>query len=68
LIATINAMREKEQRERVFLAALQGVELEESEKLLDQSKNSDITTLTGYNAAMEGFGIGAGLGFMEVGS
>lgn len=67
LLVTLNAMREKERRDRIFLAALQGVDLEE--ELGIESKESvreDITTLSGYAAAQEGFGIGFGLGFMEV--
>ena len=67
LLVTLNAMRERERRDRVFFAALQGVDIEDSnDGGVDTSKNSDITTLSGYSAAQEGFGIGFGLGFSEI--
>ena len=58
LVATINAMREKESREQKFMAALQGVDLDEEE----ESRKEDVTSLVGGKAAKEGFGIGMGLG------
>jgi len=60
LIVTVNAIREKESRDRKFSAALQGIDLDEEEVL------NDITDLKGLAAAQEGFGIGLGLGYMEI--
>lgn len=62
LIAILNAMREKEEREHKFLAAIQGIDLEEN-----QQDIGDITELKGFQAREEGFGINMGLGYMEVG-
>lgn len=61
LLATLNAYRDQKREEQKFLAALQGVDLSESEP-------ADITDLRGYDAAQQGFGIGMGLGHsvMEV--
>lgn len=67
LLVTINAMREKEKRERVFLAALQGVDLEDDSPSSNKSDLPDITELSGFKAAQEGFGIGMGLGYTELG-
>jgi len=55
LIVTIQALREKDERDKKFNAALQGINLEESIA-------PDITTLSGNAAAKTGFGIGAGVG------
>ena len=60
LIVTVNAIREKESRDRKFAAALQGIDLDEEEEL------NDITDLKGLAAAQEGFGIGMGLGYIEI--
>jgi len=71
LLVTLNAAREKEKRDRVFFAALQGVDLEESTSSPSSSSKSqygDITELSGFKAAQEGFGIGMGLGYAEIGS
>lgn len=70
LLVTLNAMREKEHREHVFLAALQGVDLEEGSTSSSSGKKDlgDIKDVTGYAAAQEGFGIGMGLGYMEINS
>lgn len=67
LVATINAMREREQRERKFLAALQGVDLDEEITSSESvgNKYGDIVDVNGYKAAQEGFGIGMGLGYAE---
>lgn len=61
LLATLNAYRDQKREEQKFLAALQGVDLSESTP-------ADITHLSGYDAAQQGFGIGMGLGHsvMEV--
>jgi len=66
LLATINAMRERERRDRIFFAALQGVDLDDDVEQAPTAEN-DIVKLNGYSAMQEGFGIGMGLGYMEVG-
>ena len=66
LLVTINAVREKERRDRIFFAALQGVDLED--EMESSSKPMyEIVDLKGYAAAQEGFGIGMGLGYSELG-
>ena len=54
-------------RERRFMAALQGVDLDESMEESDGESGDDITSLSGFQASQAGFGIGLGLGHMEVG-
>ena len=66
LIVIINSIREKEHRERKFMAALQGVDLDEEEKE-EYNPRNDILSLVGTERAEAGFGIGLGLGYMEVG-
>ena len=62
LNAVLEASRGKEEREMKFMAAMNGVDLEESNK-----EPEDVTTLQNPNlAAKEGFGVGEGLGFMEL--
>lgn len=62
LTALLNASREKEDREMRFLAAINGVDLEDSAKELD-----DVTDLSNSRVAQqEGFGTNEGLGFMEL--
>jgi len=63
LVLTLNAIREKEDRDRKFLAAIQGIDLE-AEKA---SRSEDITSIKGGKAAKEGFGIGMGLGHVVQG-
>lgn len=65
LVATINAMRDKDKRDKKFFAMLQGVDLDEIEAEILDSKQ-DILTLKGQNAVEAGFGIGMGLGFAEI--
>ena len=61
LLAILNASREREKRERTFLAAINGVDLEQ-----EQKDAEDVTVLMSSNiASKEGFGIGEGLGFMS---
>mgnify|MGYP006277781633 CR=1 FL=1 len=57
LLATLDAMRKKDMADKKFLAALQGVDLEEN-----SSGEDDITSLKGFQAQQDGFGIGLGLG------
>ena len=58
-------MRERERRDRIFFAALQGVDLDD--EVQEKSAEGDIVKLNGYAAMQEGFGIGMGLGYMEIG-
>ena len=63
LMATLNASRDKERRERKFLAAMQGVDLEDSSK-----ESEDVSSLMNSKVAKdEGFGFNEGLGFMQQG-
>jgi hypothetical protein len=60
LMATLNAARDREHRERKFLAAMQGIDLDEDKE------PEDITSLIDARTARdEGFGINEGLGFMS---
>jgi hypothetical protein len=62
LNALIKASRDKEEREMKFLAAINGVELGE-----DQGEPEDVTALQNSMVAQkEGFGVGEGLGFLEL--
>lgn len=64
LIATVNAIREKEERERKFTAAVNGIDVDATE----DEASGDIVKVKGVQAQQEGFGIGAGLGYMEIGA
>ena len=57
LLATLDAVRKKDAADKKFLAALQGVDLDE-----DSSVGEDITSIKGARAKQDGFGIGLGLG------
>jgi len=60
-MATLNASRDKEHRERKFLAAMQGVDLDDSSK-----EPEDVSALMNSKVAKnEGFGYNEGLGFMQ---
>lgn len=62
-MATLNASRDREHRERKFLAAMQGIDLDEAEK-----EPEDVSSLmNARNAQSEGFGINEGLSFMQLG-
>jgi hypothetical protein len=83
LSATLNAKREAEYAEKKFLAAMQGVDLDEQSgrKAEDpweamkarvfsrgQAQDSnDVLALQGLNAAKQGFGIGMGLDYERIG-
>jgi len=58
LIVTLNAINEKEKRQQHFAAALKGINLEDNA----EKDEDDITSLKGWQADKEGFGIGMGLG------
>lgn len=82
LTTTLNAKRESEYREKKFLAAMQGVDLDKQtgkdegnawEKMKAKvfsggkaSDPNDITSLQGPNAQKAGFGIGLGLGYEKI--
>lgn len=59
----LSAVREKDYADKKFSAALQGVDLEDQE----DNEDKDITALRGTVAQDAGFGIGAGLGYVEEG-
>jgi len=65
LLITVNAIRDKDARDKKFMAMLQGIDLDEETAKAEENKQ-DIKTLSGTAAAQTGFGIGFGLGFMEV--
>ena len=68
LIAILDAIRKKEDRERKFSAALQGVDLGDTvEEKQNHGEANDVTNLKGFQAAESGFGIGLGLGYAEIG-
>lgn len=82
LTTTLNAKRDAEYREKKFLAAMQGVDLDKQtgkddgnawEKMKAKffsggktTNSNDITALQGYNAQKAGFGIGMGLGYEDL--
>ena len=77
LMATLSTKRDLDYAEKKFLAAMQGVDLEEGKKedaweemkkrILYKGKDSnDITNLKGKKAIAAGFGIGMGLDYEEV--
>ena len=81
LTAILHAVREKEFSNHKFLAALQGVNLDDAVKNKDQTTfedikarvfsggqardASDILSLQGINAQQAGFGIGMGLEYTD---
>lgn len=82
ITATLNAKRESDYNEKKFLAAIQGIDLDEKSgnkkedaweamKARVFSKGqaadaNDITALQGYNAQKAGFGIGLGLSYERI--
>lgn len=83
LTTTLNAKRESEYREKKFLAAMQGVDLDKQTgksdnnawermkaKVFSKGKTenpNDIVALQGVNAQKAGFGIGMGLSYERIG-
>lgn len=78
LIHTLSSKRELDYQEKKFLAAIQGVDLDQDEKKASNaweemkarvfsrgttSNPNDITALQGINAQQAGFGIGMGLSY-----
>jgi len=63
-MATLNASRDREHRERKFLAAMQGIDLDDNEEKKDE-ESLDVSNLMNPRVSQEeGFGINEGLGFM----
>ena len=60
-MATLKASRDKDEREKKFLAAINGVDLDKEEE------TNDIIELQGIESRNQGFGIDEGLGFLELG-
>ena len=65
MVLTIKAIHEKEDRHNRFLAAIQGVELNDSSTSNSNDEALDVKTLKGWQAKEAGFGIGLGLGYVE---
>jgi len=63
-MSTLEASRKKDYEDKKFAASIQGVELDES---ASNDSDKDITSLQGWQAQEEGFGIGEGLGLMQLG-
>lgn len=63
LLATLSAARDRESRDKKFLAAIQGIDVDANE-----GEGEDITDVSGYRAQQEGFGIGLGLGHIVEGT
>jgi len=57
LLVTLDAVRKKDMLDKKFLAAIQGVDLDEQSE-----EEEDITKIKGYRAQQDGFGVGLGLG------
>jgi len=79
VIQTFKAMQKTEEDKRRFLASLQGINLDEGkgqeEKTFDDVRRkalginadaNDVVSLQGSFASEAGFGVGAGLGYIEV--
>ena len=62
LTALLDASRKKDYDDKKFLAAMNGVELDEQDPI-----DSDIADLKGFAASQEGFGIDQGIGLMQMG-
>lgn len=61
-MATLTAARDKDHRDKKFLAAMQGIDLDEESK-----GSEDVMGLMNSQVAKsEGFGINEGLGFMQL--
>lgn len=63
LLTTLKAVRDKEDRERVFLAGINGIDMKEKQ----EEEIQDVSDLNkNFQAKKEGFGINEGLGFMSL--
>jgi len=79
LVQTFKAIQKSESEKRIFLASLQGVEMNSDEQenkgptfedvqrraLGINTSGDDVVSLQGGLAAQAGFGIGAGLGYSK---
>ena len=63
LTALLDITRKKDYEDKKFLAAVNGIDLDEESQ--DQDLG-DIADLTGYEANREGFGVGQGIEVMEM--
>ena len=63
LTALLDITRKKDYEDKKFLAAVNGIDLEEESQ--DQDPG-DIVDLVGYEASREGFGVGLGIEVMEM--
>jgi hypothetical protein len=62
-MAIVEAIRKKDNNDKKFLAAINGVDLDEEAK-----EPEDVAALKNAKVASdEGFGVGEGLGFMQMG-
>jgi hypothetical protein len=63
LMATLESLRGREERERKFFAAINGIDLE-----AEKESSGDVSELMNSRVASnEGFGVGEGLAFMQMG-
>jgi hypothetical protein len=63
LLTTLKAVRDREDRERVFLAGINGIDMQEKQ----EEEVQDVSDLNkNFQAKKEGFGINEGLGFMSL--
>ncbi len=59
---TLDSARDKDYRDKKFLASMQGVNLDE-----EKEEPSDVSDLMNIKTAKdEGFGVGEGLGFLQL--
>ena len=63
LTALLDASRKKDYEDKKFLAAVNGIDLDEPSQ--DQEPE-DIADLTGYEANRDGFGVGQGIEVLEM--
>jgi hypothetical protein len=66
LMALIEFSRNKDYKEKKFVAAVNGVDIDEDSEE-STSRTSDILINQGQHASDEGFGINEGLGHMQLG-
>jgi hypothetical protein len=62
-MAILEASRKKDYNDKKFAASIQGLDLDES---VENESSSDVTSLQGWKAQEEGFGIGEGLALMTL--
>jgi hypothetical protein len=62
LMALLDVSRKKDYDDKKFIAAINGVDLEEQSK-----DNEDIADLKGFAASKDGFGVDQGIAVMQMG-